>query len=104
MFAIVKTGGKQYKVAQGQTVRIEKVPFKEGELLDLDVLLIADEDGKKVEIGKPYVAGAKVTARIVSHGLGDKISVVKYKPKVRYQRNVGHRQPYSAIKIEKIAA
>ncbi|OGL79728.1 50S ribosomal protein L21 [Candidatus Uhrbacteria bacterium RIFCSPHIGHO2_12_FULL_57_11] len=104
MFAIVKTGGKQYKVAQGQTLRIEKVPVKEGELLDLDVLLIADEEGKRVEIGKPFLTGAKVTARIVSHGLGDKVHVIKYKPKVRYKRNVGHRQPYSQIKIEKLAA
>lgn len=85
-------------------MRIEKVPFKEGDLLDLDVLLIAEEDGKKVEVGKPFVTGAKVTARIVSHGLGEKVHVVKYKPKIRYQRNVGHRQPFTEVKIEKVAA
>ena len=102
-FAIVRTGGKQYKVVEGQTLRIEKVTVKEGDVLDMDVLLVADGEGKAVQIGQPLVTGAKVTARVVSHGVGDKVSVVKYKPKTRYQRRVGHRQPESMINIEKIA-
>ena len=99
-FAIVRTGGKQYKVVEGQTLRIEKVPVKEGDVLDMDVLLVADSEGKAVQIGQPFVSGAKVTARVVSHGVGDKVSVIKYKPKVRYKRNVGHRQPESIVSIE----
>ncbi|TAK04735.1 50S ribosomal protein L21 [Patescibacteria group bacterium] len=102
-FAIVRTGGKQYKVAEGQTLRIEKVPVKEGDVLDMDVLLVADGEGKAVQIGQPVLTGAKVTARVVSHGVGDKVSVVKYKPKTRYKRRVGHRQPETMVKIEKIA-
>ncbi len=102
-FAIIRTGGKQYKVAEGQTLRIEKVLVKEGDVLDMDVLLVADGEGKAVQIGAPTLSGAKVTARVVSHGVGDKVSVVKYKPKTRYKRRVGHRQPYTAVKIEKIA-
>ncbi|MEK7073688.1 MAG: 50S ribosomal protein L21 [Patescibacteria group bacterium] len=102
-FAIVRTGGKQYKVVEGQTLRIEKVTMKEGDVLDMDVLLVADSEGKAVQIGQPYVNGARVTARVVSHGVGDKVSVVKYKPKSRYQRRVGHRQPESIVNIEKIS-
>lgn len=104
MFAIVRTGGKQYLVREGQTLRIEKVPVKEGEPLDLDVLLVADEEGKEVKVGAPTVAGAKVLARVAGHGLGEKVMVVKYKPKVRYKRTVGHRQPFTAVKVEKITA
>lgn len=102
-FAIIRTGGKQYKVEEGQTLRIERVPVKEGDVLDMDVLLVADGEGKAVQIGAPTVSGAKVTARVVSHGRGEKVSVVKYKPKVRYKRRVGHRQNFSEVKIEKIA-
>ncbi len=103
-FAIVRTGNKQYLVREGQTIRIEKVPVKEGEVLDLDVLLVADDDGKAVKAGAPTVSGAVVTARVISHGRAEKVSVVKYKPKVRYKRNVGHRQHFTAVKVEKIAA
>lgn len=104
MFAIIQTGGKQYKVHEGQTLRIEKVPVKAGEILNLDVLLSFDEEAKNVKLGQPTVAGARVTARVLEHGRGDKVHVIKYKPKVRYSRNVGHRQPFTAVKIEKIEA
>lgn len=104
MFAIIKTGGKQYKVQEGQTVRIEKIPVKPGEILNLDVLLSFDADAKAVTLGRPTVSGAQVSARVVEHGLGEKINVVKFKRKVRYARNVGHRQPFTAVKIEKIAS
>lgn len=101
-FAIVRTGGKQYTVKQGETIRIERVLVKEGEVLDMDVLLVADEEGGMVELGKPTISGARVTARVVEHGRGDKVLVTKYKRKVRYTRNVGHRQPFTSIKIEKV--
>ena len=104
MYAIIKAGGKQYKVQEGSTLRIEKVPVKPGEVLNLDVLLSFDADAKEVKLGRPTVSGAQVQARVLSHGLGDKVQVVKFKRKVRYKRNVGHRQPFTAVKIEKIAA
>ena len=102
MFAVVRTGGKQYLVKQGQTVRIEKVPVKEGELFDLEVLLVSDEDGNNFAVGTPLVEGTRVAARVISHGRAEKVAVVKYKRKVRYKRNVGHRQPFTAIKVETI--
>jgi large subunit ribosomal protein L21 len=104
MFAIVKTGGKQYLVREGETLRVEKLEQKQGSKTDLEVLLVADEEGKAVKIGSPTVGGAKVIASIIAHGRADKIPVVKYKPKVRYRRNVGHRQPFTAIKVESIKA
>ncbi len=70
----------------------------------MDVLLVADDAGKDVKVGAPTVAGAKVAAKVVTHGRADKVRVVKYKPKVRYKRTVGHRQPFTEVKIERIAA
>ena len=104
MFAVIRTGGKQYLVREGETLRVEKIPVKQGDALDLDVLLVADETGKEAKIGLPTVSGAKVSARVVEHGRSDKVMVVKYKPKVRYKRAVGHRQRFTALKIDKIAA
>lgn len=104
MFAIVRTGGKQYLVREGETMNVEKILVDEGQLVNLDVLLLADEEGNDVKIGAPVVAGAVVSARVLVHGRGEKVSVVKYKPKVRYKRNVGHRQPFTSIKIESIKA
>lgn len=100
---MVKTGGKQYKVREGETLRIEKVAAEVGEPLALEVLLVGDEEGGDVRIGNPVVSSSAVTARVLEHGWGEKVQVVKYKPKVRYRRNVGHRQPYTKVKIEKIA-
>ena len=98
MLAIIKTGGKQYIVQPGDKLKVEKLDKKEGaEFSFSDVLLI--EKNKKVEIGAPLVKDAKVEAKILSHGKGDKIIVFKYKPKKRYSRKIGHRQPYTEIKI-----
>jgi large subunit ribosomal protein L21 len=102
MFAVVQTGGKQYVVREGETLKVEKLDKEIGSKVELDALLVADEDGKDVKVGAPTVSGAKVTAAVVAEGKADKVSVVKYKPKVRYTRNVGHRQTYTAIKIESI--
>lgn len=104
MYAVVKTGGKQYKVKEGQTLRVEKLEAQPGASVDLEVLLVSDEDGKDVKVGTPTVFGAKVSAKVIEQGRAAKVLVVKYKPKSRYKRVNGHRQPFTAIQIEKIAA
>jgi large subunit ribosomal protein L21 len=104
MFAVIKTGGKQYLVREGQTLKIEKLEKEAGDKIEFDAMLVTDESGEDVKVGTPTVAGAKVSAEVLEQGRGKKISVIKYKPKVRYRRNVGHRQPFTAIKITKIAA
>lgn len=103
MLAIIKTGGKQYVVREGDTLDVEKIDQESGSL-DFDAMLVSDEKGADVKVGTPTVSGAKVTASIMEHGKAKKVSVIKYKPKVRYRRNVGHRQPFTKIKIEKISA
>ncbi len=104
MLAVIKTGGKQYAVREGETLSIEKVEKAVGEALELEVLLVGDEDGKNVKLGTPIVAGAKVEGRVLEHGKGEKVSIFKFKPKVRYRRHTGHRQLYTKVKIEKITA
>ena len=101
IYAIVETGGKQYKVSPGQSVDIERLDVAEGKKVDLDkVLLIAD--GDKVTVGTPTVEGAKVVATSQGDGKGKKIIVLKYKPKVRYRKKTGHRQFYTRLIIDKI--
>lgn len=101
MYAIVKTGGKQYRVAQGDTVQVEKLAAEVGAEVVFDQVLTV-VDGADVKIGKPLVAGAKVTAKVVEQGKADKIFVFKYKNKVNYRRRQGHRQPFTAVEIVKI--
>lgn len=103
MYAIVSTGGKQYLVTEGQKLKVEKLELAEGAEFTLDCLLVSDDSGDNVKVGTPLVAGGKVTAKIVAHDRADKISVIKYKRKVRYRRNVGHRQPFTEILIQSIA-
>ncbi|MDY6911683.1 MAG: 50S ribosomal protein L21 [Chloroflexota bacterium] len=101
MYAIVTTGGKQYRVLEGQVIDVEQLPGDEGDTVDLnDVLLVAD--GENVTVGQPGVAGAKVKASILNHGRGRKVIVFKYKSKVRYRRKRGHRQSYTRLKIDEI--
>jgi large subunit ribosomal protein L21 len=104
MYAVVHTGGKQYKVKEGETLRVEMLAAEPGATVDLEVLLLADEEGAAVKVGTPTVAGAKVTAKVAGHGRADKVRVVKYKPKSRYTRVAGHRQPFTTLRIEKITA
>ena len=104
MFAVIKTGGKQYLVREGQEFKVEKLELEAGATFELDALLITDEEGTKVSVGTPTVSGAKVTVKVIEEGRAKKVPVIKYKPKSRYRRNVGHRQPFTKIKIEKIAA
>ena len=97
MFAIIKTGGKQYIVHPGDKIKIEKLDVAEGkEVVFSDVLLVADKD---VQIGMPYVSGYKVKAKVLVQGRGKKIIVYKYKPKKRYHKKQGHRQAYTEIEI-----
>ena len=98
MLAVIKTGGKQYLVQPGDKIKVEKLDKKQGEEFSFsDVLLV--EKNKKIEIGNPLVKDAKVEAKILSHGRGDKIIVFKYKAKKRESRKIGHRQPYTEIEI-----
>lgn len=102
--AVIQTGGKQYLVSEGQMLNVEKLPAEVGSSIEFDVLLISDEDGSDTKVGTPTVGGVKVKASVLEQGRADKVSVIKYKPKVRYRRNVGHRQPFTKIKIDQIAA
>ena len=99
-FAVIQTGGKQYKVSKGDVLTIEKLSGepKQGSKITFDKVLLTD-DGKKTEIGDPYVKGAKVTATLEEEGRGKKIHVIKFKSKSRYFRKYGHRQPYMKVKI-----
>lgn len=98
MFAIVETGGKQYRVAPGQKLKVEKLDAEPGVSLSLDkVLLIAD--GEDVKVGAPYVNGAKVEAKVLSQGRHDKKIVFKYHSKTRYRKKKGHRQPYTELEV-----
>ena len=102
MHAIIETGGKQYKVAEGDTLFIEKLPVEAGEAVTVDKVL-AVIDGENVTVGTPVVEGAKVDASVVKNGKGKKIIVFKYKPKKGYRRKQGHRQPYTKVTIGKIS-
>jgi large subunit ribosomal protein L21 len=102
-FAVVQTGGKQYRVEPGQTIEVEKLPLEEGQTVELtDVLLVSDENG--VRQGTPLIAGAKVVGRVVKQARGPKIIVFKYKPKVRYRRKKGHRQAITRLAIDNIVS
>ena len=104
MYAIVKTGGKQYKVSQGDVLFVEKLEANEGDVVTLDqVLAVAGEDGK-LAVGAPVVEGATVTAKVVAQGKAKKVIVFKYKAKKDYRRKQGHRQPYTKLVIESINA
>jgi large subunit ribosomal protein L21 len=102
MFAVIKTGGKQYIVREGQVLKIEKLDLEPGGKVDFEVLLKAEDDGTKVDVGAPLLT-SKVQATVAAHGKGKKLEIIKYKPKSRYRRHTGHRQPFTSVKIEKIA-
>ena len=104
MYAIIATGGKQYLVEKGQKLKVETLAGEEGSSITLDnVLLVTDGKKASTKIGTPYVDGAIVEAKVLSHGRGKKIRVYKKKPKKRYQRTIGHRQNYTELEITKIA-
>jgi large subunit ribosomal protein L21 len=103
VYAVVRTGGKQYKVEEGRTIDVERLQAPEGERVELsEVLLLAD--GGNVTVGTPTVAGAKVVAEVVEHGRGKKIIIFKYKAKTRHRTKTGHRQAYTRLAIREIQA
>ena len=102
MFAIIKTGGKQYKVNEGDILFIEKLDVNEGDTVTFDeVLALQNETG--FVSGKPCVSGATVTAQVLKNGKGKKIHILRYKPKKNEKKKIGHRQPYTKVQITKIA-
>jgi large subunit ribosomal protein L21 len=103
MYAVIKTGGKQYRVTQGQDLKVEKLPGKAGEEVVFDKVLVV-ADGENVTIGKPYVDNAKVLAKLARQAKDRKVPVFKYKKRKGFRRNKGHRQNFSLVKIEAIQA
>ena len=99
--AVIKTGGKQYKVTEGQTITVEKIDKKEGDKIQFETLLTSSADGKDANIGTPSL-GELVEGKITEQGRGKKIRVVKYKNKTRYLRNKGHRQAFTKLEISSI--
>jgi large subunit ribosomal protein L21 len=103
MYAIVETGGKQYKVQEGDVLYVEKLPAPEGSTVRFDKVLFVNKDGE-IKTGTPWVDGASVSGTVVKHGKQKKIIVFKYKAKKNYRRKQGHRQPYTKVQIDKIDA
>lgn len=101
MYAIMRSGARQYRAAIGDTIRVEKLALDPGEQIELaEVLLVVDDN--EVRIGRPTVEGAKVLATVVAQERGPKITVFKYRPRKRYQRHAGHRQFYTRLRIDEI--
>lgn len=105
MYAVIKTGGKQYRVAQGDRLRVEKLAGNVGDAVTLaEVLLVVDpRSGDGIKIGKPVVGGAKVEAKIIAQDRGEKIIIFKFRRRKNYRRKTGHRQPFTALEITGIA-
>ncbi len=103
MFAIIETGGKQYKISEGESLKIEKLgdALKEGDKVTFDKVLLID-DGKETKMGSPYIDGAKIEAVFEGGGRGKKVTVIKFRSKSRYFKKRGHRQPFSEVKIASI--
>jgi|TARA_Y100000768_G_scaffold383042_1_gene364505 large subunit ribosomal protein L21 len=102
MYAVIKTGGKQHKVAEGEILKVEKLKASEGEPIDITDVLLIEKDGE-VTLGSPFIEGAKVTAKILRHGKEDKVTIIKMKRRKDYRKKQGHRQNYSEIQIEQIS-
>ena len=102
MYAIIETGGKQYKVSNGDVIFVEKLLAEEESTVDFKVIAVSNENG--LTVGSPYVESANVTGKILKNGKGKKITVFTYKPKKGQKRKLGHRQPYSKVQIESINA
>jgi len=103
MYAVIKTGGKQYKVTEGQTLKVEKLPVDEGGSFELDeVLMVAD--GDDIKVGSPFINGGKVSATVQSQGRGKKIEIIKFRRRKHYRKQQGHRQSFTEIQIDSISA
>ena len=103
MYAVIKTGGKQYRVSAGQKLKVEQIPADVGAEVTLDQVLMAGE-GESVKIGAPFLAGATVKATVISHGRHDKVKIFKMRRRKHYQKRQGHRQNYTELRIDSIAA
>lgn len=101
MYAIIATGGKQYRVSEGDTIYIEKLENEVGDIVSFPVMMLS---GETIEVGSPYIEGATVTGKIVRHGKGEKIVILKYKSKKNYRRKAGHRQPFTQVEITGVNA
>ncbi len=103
MYAVIKTGGKQYKVSPGDVLRVEKLDSKKGDTVEMkDVLLIAD--GDKMSVGKPNLTSASVTAEVMGDGRGEKILIFKHRRRKGFRKTIGHRQDFTTIKVKEIKA
>jgi len=98
MYAVIKTGGKQYRVSAGDKLNVETLPVETGGDVQFDQVLMLAE-GENIDVGAPYVDGARVTAKVIEHGRGDKIRIVKFKRRKHYRRTMGHRQNYTRVEI-----
>ncbi len=103
MYAVVKTGGKQYRVVPGEKLKVEQIPADVGAEVVLDQVLLVN-DGSRLTVGRPTVAGASVRATVLEHGRGDKIRIFKLRRRKHYQKHAGHRQGYTELRIEAISA
>lgn len=102
MYAVIKTGGKQYRVSEGSRLRVEKLPGNVGDEVELSEVLMLG--GEKVAIGKPLVAGAKVTAQVVAQARDKKVIIFKIRRRKRYRRHAGHRQPFTELLVKSVTA
>lgn len=102
MYAIIETGGKQYKVANGDVIFVEKLAAENDATVDFNVVALSNDDG--ITVGTPYVEGVVVTGKVIKTGKGKKITVATYKPKKGEKRKMGHRQPYTKVEIQSIKA
>ena len=103
MYAVFKTGGKQYRAATGDTIKVEKIEAEKGATVELDQVLMVGE-GEDVRIGAPYLEGGKVTARVVDHGRADKVKIIKFKRRKHHMKRMGHRQYFTQLEITGIDA
>lgn len=103
MYAVIESGGKQHRVVEGETLRLEKLEVATGETVNFDKVLMVGE-GEKVQVGAPYVSGGTVTAEVVEHGRGDKVKIIKFNRRKHHRKQMGHRQWYTAVKITGIKA
>ena len=102
MYAVIESGGKQHRVEPGEVLRLEKLDASEGETVNFDKVMMIGE-GENIQIGPPFVDGGAVTAEVVSHGRGDKITIIKMRRRKHYRRQAGHRQYFTEVKIKEIS-
>ena len=103
MYAVIKSGGKQYKVEKGDKLKVEKIDAEAGKDISIDDVLML-VDGENVTVGTPLIKGAKVSAKVESHGRGPKIKIIKFRRRKHHRKQMGHRQAYTELSITKIAA